>query len=337
MQSGSCEELWLEVESNAKKDGKEKQDEIITEDEKVGVEDEAKEDAAFVRNDRGWLQELSELRKPLSEERKNEPIYTLNSSRITQGGLFEIRCISSRDEVPSISGNIEGVQPFIKTGEKTYTALIPTDYLSQTGAFEVVCGYEGEERKYVLEVLPRDFHTQYLEIDEDIVEETRTEEAFLEFNRYYYAAITDDSYQPSVSSISEMDFLWPTSGIITTTYGEARYVNGEATNVYHRGIDIAGEHRDEVYASADGRVNLAKNLVSSGNTIIISHGFGVYTSYFHLDELAVKQGQTLKKGDLIGYQGTTGFSTGVHLHFELSVRDTTLEPGYYILGREVDY
>lgn len=331
MDSGSGAEPQFEVESNAKKNEKIKENERVKEDEK------GKEEAASFKAGEGRLEEDSELIRPLSEAEKNEPIFTLNSSRITQGGLFEIRCLSARDEVPTISGDIEGIQPFIKSGEKNYTALIPTDYLSQTGAFEVVCGYEGQERRFEVEVLPRDFHTQYLEIDEDIVEETRTEEAFLEFNRYYYAAITDDGYQPSVSSISEMDFLWPTSGIITTTYGEARYVNGEATNVYHRGIDIAGEHRDEVYASADGKVNLAKNLVSSGNTVIISHGFGVYTSYFHLDELAVEQGALVKKGDLIGYQGTTGFSTGVHLHFELSVRDTTLEPGYFILGREVDY
>lgn len=323
MDSATSPELWLELESGSD----ETKEEGLTEQKQErdcppGTGSQVEE---------GQIEE--EDPKPLS----GAAVFSLNSSSITQGGLFEIRCFSEREEAPSIRGNIDNIQPFMKTGPATYTALIPTDYLSPTGTFEIVCGYEDDERSFSLVVEPRNFHTQYLEIDESIVEETKTDEAVLEFNNHYYAAITDDSYEASVSSISQMDFLWPTKGIITTTYGEERYINGEATNVYHRGVDIAGDLGDEIYAAADGRVNIAKNLISSGNTVILSHGLGVYTSYFHLDELAVEQGALVKKGDLIGYQGTTGFSNGVHLHFELSVRDTTLEPGYFILGREVDY
>lgn len=342
MDSGSCDELWLEVEEKEgrlRKPG-EGGNGPVDEKKEAGSLHEGllkAEEGSPSPWIMGWQREDTELSKGLPGEIKSRPIFTLNSSHITQGGLFEIRCLSPREEAPFIETELPGYQPFVKTGDGLYTALIPTDYLSTPGSYDVICGYEGEERVFKVEIEPRDFHTQYLEIDEDIAEETRTDAAVVEFNQNYYAAITDDSYSPSVSSISQMDFMWPTVGIITTTYGEERYINGAATNVYHRGVDIAGDLGDAIFASADGRVNLAKNLISSGNTVIISHGLGVYTAYFHMDELRVRHGDIVKKGELIGLQGTTGFSNGVHLHFELSVRDVTMEPGYYILGREVDY
>lgn len=325
MDSGSCDELWLEVESKQEKHNSPENSLLKAEEESP---------SAMIM---GWQVEDGLTGKLSGPEAEKLPIFTLNSTNITQGGLFEIRCFTSREEAPGISGTITGIQPFFPSAPGCYTALIPTDYLSVPGTYELSYGYEDVERTATLVIEPRKFYTQDLEISEEIIEETKTEDASLEFNQHYYAAITDDSYQPGVGSISEMDFMWPTSGIITTTYGEERYYNGVPAGVYHRGVDIAGDLGDEVYAAADGSIGLAKNLISSGNTVIIGHGLGIYTAYFHLDGLVVKQGDIVRKGDLIGYQGTTGFSNGVHLHFELSVRDTTLEPGYYILGREVDY
>lgn len=323
--------LLLSLASCSQSDGRAANDEPLK-------EQASSEGGANIDKDKKTVSDLIENSELQTSEVEKKPYFILNSSRVTQGGVFEIRSYNPSGSAPSIIGNIPNLSDFIAQGEGYYIALIPTDYLSEAGIYEVTCSYEnGEERSFKLEIIKRDFHTQYLTIDEDIVEETSTEAAFMEFNQHYYAAISADSYMPESKSLSEMNFIMPTVGVITTTYGEERYVNGAATNVYHRGVDIAGDLGDEIYAAADGRVNLAKNLTSSGNTIIISHGYGIFTSYFHLNELAVKQGDFVKKGQLIGYQGTTGFSTGVHLHFELSVRDTTLEPGYYIFGGEIDY
>lgn len=97
-------------------------------------------------------------------------------------------------------------------------------------------------------------------------------------------------------------------------------------NDYHPGIDISAPKGTKVIASADGLVVFAGRRLGYGKLVNVEHGFGISTRYGHLDRYVVKKGQRVKKGDIIGYVGTTGRATGSHLHYEVRLRNQPLNP-----------
>ncbi len=119
--------------------------------------------------------------------------------------------------------------------------------------------------------------------------------------------------------------IWPTRGRVTSEFGP-RLSPFSRRREFHYGIDIAGPRGTPIYATADGNVVLATYRRGMGNTINISHGYGYRTVYAHLSGFAVTEGQSVEKGDLIGYMGSTGFSTGPHLHYEVHVNGIAVDP-----------
>ena len=119
---------------------------------------------------------------------------------------------------------------------------------------------------------------------------------------------------------------WPTdSGEISSRYGY-RYDPFGYGGDFHPGIDIAANYGDPVYASAAGDVEQAGWNGGYGRYIKISHGNGYETAYGHMSSLAVSSGESVKKGDIIGYVGSSGYSTGPHLHFEVLLNGQTVNP-----------
>ena len=117
--------------------------------------------------------------------------------------------------------------------------------------------------------------------------------------------------------------------VMTSDYGMRTHpVLGGRRN--HKGIDHAAPSGTPVYASADGYVTKAEPFSSYGNYIQIEHGGDFQTRYAHLSGYAVAAGQQVRKGDLIGYVGTTGRSTGPHLHYEVRVAGEAVDPRPYM-------
>ncbi|MBB3084684.1 M23 family metallopeptidase [Geodermatophilus sabuli] len=133
----------------------------------------------------------------------------------------------------------------------------------------------------------------------------------------------------------------PTAGTVTSGYGPR-------WGTLHAGIDIAGPRDAPVYAAADGTVVVAActsaycdrdgglDLAGYGNLVVLDHGGGVTTRYGHLSAYAVRAGQPVRAGALIGFQGSTGNSTGVHLHFEVRRDGVPVDPAPWLADRGVD-
>lgn len=119
---------------------------------------------------------------------------------------------------------------------------------------------------------------------------------------------------------------WPTSGDISSPFGW-RW-NGTD---FHPGIDIANDMGTPIVATADGVVTTAGwNGGGYGNMVDIDHGNGILTRYGHASEVVVHEGQHVKRGDVIAYMGSTGFSTGPHVHYEIHVNGETVNPASYL-------
>jgi murein DD-endopeptidase MepM/ murein hydrolase activator NlpD len=101
---------------------------------------------------------------------------------------------------------------------------------------------------------------------------------------------------------------------------------------FHPGLDISADKGDPVYATADGKVVNAAMAGNYGNLVIIDHGYGLETRYGHLSAFKVKQGQTVKRGDLLGLVGATGRATSSHLHYEVRANGRILNPLQLLLA-----
>ncbi|MEL6709107.1 MAG: M23 family metallopeptidase [Pseudomonadota bacterium] len=122
------------------------------------------------------------------------------------------------------------------------------------------------------------------------------------------------------------DFIWPVKGRISGLFGRQRIYQGEPGS-YHSGIDIAPGHGVPFVAPADGVVVLARTGFSlEGGLIIIDHGGGLNSAFLHSSKILVKEGQAVKQGERIGHVGSTGRSTGPHLHWSLKWNDARLDP-----------
>ena len=123
--------------------------------------------------------------------------------------------------------------------------------------------------------------------------------------------------------------LWPVEGQITGSFGERiDPFNGEGA--FHSGVDISSTYGHPVVAPADGVVTFADNMTGYGRMLVIEHGNGISTRYGHLSGFAVAAGQTVQRGDIIGYVGLSGRSTGPHLHYEVRIHDAPVNPYKYL-------
>ena len=125
--------------------------------------------------------------------------------------------------------------------------------------------------------------------------------------------------------LGEGAFLQPNEGKVFPNFGQRRIYN-DAPRSTHAGVDIAAPQGDPIRAANAGKVVLASRLYLSGNAVIIDHGLGVFSFYGHMSKILVKRGQAVGKGDIIGKCGTTGRSTGPHLHWAVRVFDSRVDP-----------
>ena len=110
-----------------------------------------------------------------------------------------------------------------------------------------------------------------------------------------------------------------------TSFGARRIING-TPRAPHSGTDLAAPAGVEVAAANHGRVVLVGNYFFAGGSVVVDHGSGLFTMYFHLSEFKVEEGATVKKGDIVGLSGATGRVTGAHLHWGARLANTRIEP-----------
>ncbi|TLD83474.1 M23 family metallopeptidase [Helicobacter sp. MIT 11-5569] len=120
-------------------------------------------------------------------------------------------------------------------------------------------------------------------------------------------------------------FAYPMQSKITSAYGNARTFNGEVKS-YHSGTDFRAAIGTEIFASNRGKVVIAKNRFLAGGSVVLDHGEGVFSMYYHCSEIKVQVGQIVEKGDLIALSGATGRVSGPHLHFGILVRGAQVDP-----------
>ncbi len=227
---------------------------------------------------------------------------------------------------PSVTPSVQydgKTYPMFPIGSNQYRALLPTTPLDQPGSRQIQVINGSQQQSISISLRDRQFPTQSIWLPPDKQGLTGTD---FEFDRVdaFKQLVTPEKYWQGA-------FLRPSTGSISTIYGVRRYYNGEfAENYYHRGVDYAAGTGSPVVAPAAGRVALvgreAEGFTIHGNVIGIDHGQGVAGIFVHLSRIDVKEGDLVKAGQVIGAVGSTGASTGPHLHWGVYVHNQAVDP-----------
>lgn len=261
-----------------------------------------------------------------------KPVFELSHASVKQGHFLKISGrYTTPEEIQSIETLIIEDIKFYKNGHQV-VAFIPIHPRTKPDTYEINIKTENKyEHLYNVEVIDQKFKTQYLYVTSSTMASTSNAEAYAEYNKYFHPVRKISSEE----QYYDEHFIMPLKARITTEFGEGRYINDAATSYYHSGLDLAAPKGTPVNAINHGVITLSRHFALTGNTIIIDHGQGLLSYYLHLDTLNVNVGDRVSTGDLIGTVGSTGRSTGPHLHFGTSFYTTYIEPGYFIYGEPI--
>jgi hypothetical protein len=213
------------------------------------------------------------------------------------------------------------------TPQKSQFLILGIDLATAPGFQELEILIKGKNRepeklKYSLEIKPRAFPQKKLTVDQKYVtpplevQERIKREA--EILAHIYSLVTPDW-------LAQGSFIMPCEGKIFPNFGQRRIYNNVPRSI-HSGVDIAVPAGQPIKAANSGRVVLASSLYFSGKTVILDHGLGLFSLYCHLSKITVKRGEEVTKGELIGLAGSTGLSTGPHLHWAIKIKEARIDP-----------
>jgi len=247
--------------------------------------------------------------------------------QVRQGEIVEI-VLSVPDHSTSVEGTWGGRNiPFFQLQDSTtLLGLVGVDLDAKLGTSSlkvtIVSSQWTETRKFIIEIADASFPVQMLQLprnmvdlDADTLKRVRKEAKLL---RTLFA-------QTNTPLAWTDNFIVPLEGKISGAFGRQRIINGQKKNP-HTGEDISAPHGAKVQASNRGIVRLADEQFFSGKSILIDHGLGLFTMYFHLSEMFVEEGNTVDRGELIGLVGSTGRATGPHLHWGARLNNARVDP-----------
>ncbi len=194
----------------------------------------------------------------------------------------------------------------------------------------IVCYDKGDEKTYSITLDQQAYKIQRIEgIEPRIMEPSAENLIRIEHESAAVAAARKES---SVRENFLQKFIWPAKGPISGVYGSQRFYNGVPKNP-HVGLDIAAPRGSWVRAPAAGKVVFAEpDLFYSGGTVIVDHGFGIFSTFIHMDSISVKAGDELKQSDKIGRVGSKGRASGPHLHWAMNWFEVRLDPAFWVTG-----
>ncbi len=255
----------------------------------------------------------------------NPPEIKISSLKTYPGEILIITADHvNADEEVTIQTEVD-FKPNIFSNGTEKIVLLPISYYHKTNKTYSVQVTAGQvSQTFQVELLDKEFQIQNLTIDKQVAAATRNDESARE------VAEKIDPLRPVCDDEKywEGTFIQPVEGgrVRPADFGKRRYVNEAPTSYRHNGLDIAHNQGEPVMATNHGRVLFADYMIGTGNTVIIEHGYGLKSWYYHMVSLNTKTGDMVQKGDVIGLVGSTGFSTGPHLHFSISVNHVFANP-----------
>lgn len=241
-----------------------------------------------------------------------------------QGGVVAFTVTSERPRSAMVLVDGETRIPLERAdGGTVFHGLLGLDLASPTGARAVVFEADGGAASlgFSLQVKAGKFRVQRLSVDPRYVEVPEAEQERVKADQARVAA----AYRRGSAVRLWTSFARPVEALSSGNFGARRVYNG-ATESFHAGLDLAAPEGAPIRAAGDGRVVLAGDLYFSGGTVLVDHGDGLFTQYFHMSRIDVKEGDVVKTGGRLGTAGHTGRVTGPHLHWGAKLHGARVNP-----------
>jgi hypothetical protein len=262
-----------------------------------------------------------------------QPVVTFSSDRAVQGDILRVTAdMGFETEAPTIESDL-GLCAFIPIdgSDNGYEAYVPVGYSQPASARDIIVHAGSRDFTGHVVIVPADFEVERFDMPQETIDATMNVPGAGEDYKQKLGTLAEERYIVW-EKLWDGQFIQPVEGVITSSFGLYRYINGSATPSRHQGIDIATAEGTPVPASNRGQVVFADFVIMTGNTVVIEHGAGLKTIYMHLSEIDCEAGDMVEQGDIIGLVGTTGYSTGPHLHFEVRIGDQSVSPWPLIDG-----
>jgi len=235
--------------------------------------------------------------------------------------LIRIRGVASAP-----TGKLGGRQLTFVAGPGGYWALAPLEIEQAPGEIAVSVTEPSEhsegEMTGTVTVIEPNFNRRELTVANRFIHPSAAERRWLAEDQAAFERVYDRPLEPPLFT---QDFRWPRQSTVTGHFGDLRLLNG-AKDSQHYGVDLDGRTGAPVFSANDGEVVLVRRCFATGNTVVIYHGAGLFSAYFHLSQTRAAVGQRVHQGQIIGAVGRTGRVTGPHLHWAAKVDKLYVDP-----------
>ena len=215
----------------------------------------------------------------------------------------------------------------VQDSDGQWIGIVGIDLKAATGRHEVSIDHAGTTRRASFQVSPKEYASQHIKLKNqshvtpDPKQLKRYEREHAEQTQAYASFLENGPSNVILDA--------PVQGRTSSPFGLRRFFNGEERNP-HSGLDFAVGRGTPVKVPADGVVTIVGDYFFNGRTVFIDHGQGFVTMYCHLDGIDVRKGQQVKRGEVLGRVGSTGRSTGPHLHWNVSLNGTRVDPAIFL-------
>ncbi|WP_424687524.1 MAG: M23 family metallopeptidase [Halarcobacter ebronensis] len=259
----------------------------------------------------------------------NQLIFALeiSSKKVENANTLFLKIVKENIKDPKLTFDSHNINFFKLPNKKdSYYALVPISYYKDLKKYKIIISYIENKKKVFkgipIEVIDGKYKSEVINVDSSkvILSEKNKKRVSQEYKEAMkiYNTTTETLY------ISDK-FIYPLETKITSDFGKKRVYNGSLKS-YHSGTDYRAKVGTKIKAINNGKVVIAKNRFYAGNSIVLDHGNGIYSGYYHLSKMNYKEGDLVKKGDIIGLSGSTGRVTGPHLHFSFRIHGIQVDP-----------
>lgn len=251
------------------------------------------------------------------------PEILLSSPYACQGDIVLLKVRVEKGEIPKLTW-LEKDVPMVALEEGNWCGFLGTDLKFAPGTYplKISTTPSGREKSVEIKIESKDYGERRLTLPREMVE---LDAVTLRRVRKEAAAINSVLERTSAEPSWKGPFLKPVEGELSGIFGRRNIINGLARSP-HSGVDLKAGRGVPVKAMNHGKVVFTSDQFFSGLSVVVDHGGGIHSMYFHLEKILVQEGQQVTKGEIIGQVGSTGRSTGPHLHLGVRVNGARVDP-----------
>jgi len=253
--------------------------------------------------------------------------FELSTSKVKNANTVLVQITKKNISDVKLSFEKQNINFFKNPFKKdSFYALLPISYYKKFKTYRVIISYlENEKRIFKgrdLKIIDGNYKSEVINVSKSKFKPSkerlqRTKKEYIDAIKVYKSV--------SKKILWEENFINPLNSKITSDFGTKRVYNGSLKS-YHSGTDFRAKIGTPIIASNSGIVKISAHRFYSGKSIIIDHGQGVYSCYFHLSKMNYKVGDSIKRGDILGLSGDTGRITGPHLHYSFRIHGIQVDP-----------